>query len=357
MQFLTAINNARDLFTPRKPGFADFILGQRYDILTSPLAYIGRAYGVAVREGKIYVCDFNGGQVKVFDLADDKFYILGGDATPTTAPTNLCIASDGYKFVVEPMPQLIQVFDPQDNYVTTFKVEQGRPGGIVAIGGELFVLDVTGDRILVLDRGTGKLLRTFGSKGSGPGQFAIPNSITADADGNLYVTDLLNFRFQKLDRNGKSLMSVGKPGDTFGEFGRPRGIALAPDGVIYVVETSFQVVEMFNQQGQVLMAFGNSHAAPGFLEVPASIAVDKTCMKYFAKYVDRRFEPEYLLFVTSQIGVSRLGVYAFGHLKPGAEIPPVPVPAPEPSKEQPPAKPDVEQPAAKPGTEQPAAKP
>ena len=174
---------------------------------------------------------------------------------------------------------------------------------------------------------------------------------------NLYVTDLLNFRFQKLDRNGKSLMSVGKPGDTFGEFGRPRGIALAPDGVIYVVETSFQVVEMFNQQGQVLMAFGNSHAAPGFLEVPASIAVDKTCMKYFAKYVDRRFEPEYLLFVTSQIGVSRLGVYAFGHLKPGAEIPPVPVPAPEPSKEQPPAKPDVEQPAAKPGTEQPAAKP
>ena len=72
------------------------------------------------------------------------------------------------------MPALIQVFDPEDNYVATFKVKEGRPGGVAAVGSELFVTDVTGDRILVLDRGTGKLLRTFGSKGQGPGQFLFP---------------------------------------------------------------------------------------------------------------------------------------------------------------------------------------
>ena len=54
---------------------------------------------------------------------------------------------------------------------------------------ELFVTDVTHDRILVLDRGTGKLLRTLGSKGQGPGQFLMPNAIAADAEGNLYVSD------------------------------------------------------------------------------------------------------------------------------------------------------------------------
>jgi hypothetical protein len=142
-------------------------------------------------------------------------------------------------------------------------------------------------------------------------------------------TDMMNFRFQKLDRNGKSLMSVGGPGDSFGKFGRPRGIGVGPDGVIFVVESLFSVVQLFNQEGTVLMTFGNFQAAPGFLVLPASIAVDKSCLKYFSKYVDPRFEPEYLLFVTSQVGEARLGIYAYGHLKPGAEIPPVPVPAPE----------------------------
>ncbi len=97
---------------------------------------------------------------------------------------------------------------------------------------------------------------------------------------------------------------------------------------------------MFNQQGNVLMAFGNFTGAPGFLLLPASIAVDKSCMKYFAKYVDPRFEAEYLLFVTSQVGDARLGVYAFGHLKPGAEIPPLPVPEEKPKPTAETGKPD-----------------
>jgi hypothetical protein len=236
------------------------------------------------------------------------------------------------------MPALIQVFDPEDNYVTTFKVKDGRPGGVAAIGAELFVTDVTHDNVQVLDRGTGKLIRTFGSKGQEPGQFLMPNAIAADAEGNLYVSDLMNFRFQKLDRNGKSLMSAGGAGDSYGKFFRPRGIAIGPDGVVFTVESYFNLVQMFNQEGKVLMAFGNFQAAPGFLLLPASIAADKSCLPYFAQYVDPRFEAEYLLFVTSQVGDARLGVYAFGHLKPGVEIPAVPPPeaAPEPAPETPP---------------------
>jgi len=328
VQFLTAINTARAIIPKRSWQFTDMIVGAPPDILESPQASLSRPYGVAVSGGRIYVCDYAAGKVKVLDLERKRFYILGGDATPTTAPTNLCIAADGYKFIVESMPQLIQVFDPKDNYLTTFKVKEGRPGGVAAVGTELFVTDVTHDRIQVLDRGTGTLLRTFGSRGQGPGQFLMPNAIAADAEGNLYVSDQLNFRFQKLDRNGKSLLSVGGAGDNYGQFARPRGIAVGPDGVIFVVESVYNVVQMFNEEGKVLMAFGNYQAAPGFLVLPASIAVDKSCFKYFAQYLDPRFETEYLLFVTSQVGDARLGVYAFGRFKPGVEIPPL-VPPPE----------------------------
>ncbi len=328
VQYLTAINTARGIIPPRKKRFTDLILGAPPDILDSPQASLDRPYGVAVWRGRIYVCDFAAGKVKVFDLERKKFYVLGGDSTPTTAPTNLCVSADGYKFIVESMPGLIQVFDPEDNYVATFKVKDGRPAGVAAVGTELFVTDIVNDRILVLDRGTGKLLRTIGSKGQGPGQLLMPNAITADAEGNLYVSDQMNFRFQKLDRDGKSLMSVGGPGDTYGKFARPRGIAVGPDGIIYVVETTYNVVQMFNQAGNILMGFGNFQGAPGVLIVPASIAADTSCLKYFAQDVDPRFEAEYLLFVTSQVGDAHVGIYAFGHFKPGEKIPPL-VPPPQ----------------------------
>jgi hypothetical protein len=66
---------------------------------------------------------------------------------------------------------------------------------------------------------------------------------------------------------------------------------------------------------------------PGFVELPAGIAADTSCLPYFRKYVDPRFQPRYLVFVVSQIGSTRVGVYAFGELKEGEEMRAVPVAA------------------------------
>ena len=277
------------------------------------------------------MCDYGAGKVKVLDLERKRFYILGGDATPTTAPTNLCISADGYKFIVESMPALIQVFDPEDNYVATFKVKDGRPGGVAAVGAELFVTDVTHDRIQVLDRGTGKLLRTFGSKGQEPGQFLMPNAIAADAEGNLYVSDLMNFRFQKLDRNGKSLMSVGGAGDSLrqvlppaGNRGRPGrrhlrgGIGLQRRADVQPGRQSADGVRKLSRRARLP---GSSGVRRRGQVLPASI-LPSTWIRGSRRSIS--------LFVTSQVGDARLGVYAFGHLKPGVEIP---CPCPEPASE------------------------
>lgn len=325
MQYLTAINASWDV-VPRREGFARVVLGKSdkatgADVLAKP-------YGIAAWQGKLYVCDQRGADVKVFDFIKQSYHVLSGPKRLIGAPTNLCITPDGYKFVVESMRGVIHAFDPQDEHVTTFQVKDARPGGIAAVGAELFVTDVTGDRVIVLDRATGKQVRTIGSKGKEPGQFLLPNAIAADSQGHLYVSDQMNFRFQKVDRNGKPLLTMGGVGDSYGHFARPRGIGVGPDGIIYVVESVYELVQMFDQKGQVLMAFGNYHAAPGFLELPAGIAIDKSSLPFFAKYVDPRFEPDYLVFVASQVGAARIGVYAFGHLKPGAEVPVMPVPPP-----------------------------
>ncbi|HPD16139.1 MAG TPA: hypothetical protein PLE19_14390 [Planctomycetota bacterium] len=349
IQFLTSINTAWDV-VPERVGLAGFLLGPR-DPGARNKALV-KPYGIAVWNERIYVCDQRGGDVEVFDLARGEHRSLSGTRGLMKSPTNMCVDSEGYKFIVESMRGVIHAFDPQDAHVASFKLQEGRPGGIAAVGNELFVTDVTGDRILVLDRSTGQVRRTFGSKGNEPGQFIMPNAIAADAAGNLYVSDQMNFRLQKLDREGKPLLVTGKAGDAYGTFARPRGVAVGPDGTIYVVESVFEIVQMFNQEGKVLMGFGNYHGAPGFLELPAGVAMDTSCLKHFARYVDPRFEPEYLVFVASQVGAARIGIYAFGHLKQGAEIPALSIPkaAPKPAEAPQPAPkpPEGPQPAPKP---------
>lgn len=344
IQFLTGINGAADVRGERI-GFARFVLGKEQ---TNPREVIAQPFGLAVWRGKLYVVDHNRGDVLVFDFHRKAVTTLNGDEHIISSPTNLCIDDEGRKFIVEPVPKKIHLFDAQDSYVKTFDLPDSKPTGVAVIGREMFVADGPACRILVIDPATGKTLRTFGAKGVGPGEFAFPSAMARDGEGHLYVADLMNFRFQKLDpATGKALMVRGRPGDSYGSFARPRGLAIGPDGIIYVVETQFELVQMFDKEGKVLMHFGDYRKAPGALEVPAGIAADKSCLPFFQKYADPRFEAEYLVFVASQVGYTKVGVYAFGHLKPGAEVPTNPTPVPPAAKTPPPEKTPGETPPAK----------
>jgi DNA-binding beta-propeller fold protein YncE len=317
VQFLTAINLAWDI-VPKRSGFAGLVFGARADLKREEKVI--RPHGIAVWQGKIYVCDKGAGHVKIFDVINGRFDILGGGLGYLQGPTAIAVGADGYKFVVESFRKRIHTFDPDDGYLTSFQLEEGRPADLVAVGSELFVADVELSRIQVLDRMTGEVVGVVGGKGAERGQFQMPNSIAVDDEGELYLSDQFNSRFQKLDPDGKPLLVVGKMGDVYGTFGRPRGIAVGPDGIIYVGDALFHHVQMFDREGQVLMVFGSSHPASG-LKAPAAIAVDRSTLPHFSKYVDPRFEAEYLIFVTSMLGEQLVGVYAYGHLKPGVPVP------------------------------------
>ena len=102
---------------------------------------------------------------------------------------------------------------------------------------------------------TGKYLATFGSWGSGIGQFntPIPTSIglTFDAQGNIYVTDPGNNHVQKFDGQGNYLIQFGSEGTGNEQFENPTGIAVDGSGNIngcgniHVVDTSNNRIEKF----------------------------------------------------------------------------------------------------------------
>ena len=68
---------------------------------------------------------------------------------------------------------------------------------------EIYVSDGYGNACVHKYSPDGKLLKTWGEQGSGPGQFNLVHNIVTDADGWVYVADRENHRVQVFDGNGK----------------------------------------------------------------------------------------------------------------------------------------------------------
>ncbi|MYE58610.1 MAG: hypothetical protein F4X35_03350, partial [Alphaproteobacteria bacterium] len=69
--------------------------------------------------------------------------------------------------------------------------------------GHLFVSDGYGNACVHKYTPDGRLVKSWGESGTGPGQFNIVHNITADDDGWIYVADRENHRVQVFDTEGR----------------------------------------------------------------------------------------------------------------------------------------------------------
>jgi len=115
-----------------------------------------------------------------------------------------------------------------------------------------------------------KLVKQFGSEGSGNGQFNCPGGITFDSNNHLYVADEKNHRVQKFDVNGTYLLQFGSHGTDGGQLYYPCNVA-AHNGRVYVAEFSGHRISVFQYNGQFCISFGSDQ-----LKAPWDLAVDTT---------------------------------------------------------------------------------
>ncbi len=59
---------------------------------------------------------------------------------------------------------------------------------------------------------SGKILRSFGRRGTGQEQFRYPCGVAVDGEENIFVVDTCNNRIQKFTAQGKFLTAVGTQG-------------------------------------------------------------------------------------------------------------------------------------------------
>ncbi|MEP1629367.1 MAG: hypothetical protein ABJK15_12205, partial [Lentilitoribacter sp.] len=89
--------------------------------------------------------------------------------------------------------------------------------------------------------------------------------------GNIFVSDgYHNACIHKFDPDGKHLKSWGTPGTGPGEFNLPHNICCDPDGWIYVADRENSRVQVFDQEGRFEAQINNMHRPSGLAITPGS---------------------------------------------------------------------------------------
>jgi streptogramin lyase len=136
--------------------------------------------------------------------------------------------------------------------------------------GNIFVSDGYGNsRVAKFDR-NGVFIKSWGSRGTAPGQFNTPHSIATDAAGNIYVGDRGNRRIQVFNNNGEfktQYINVGAPWAVCISPGahqylfssNSNGTADMENGEIYKMELDGRILGKFGRAGKLLKEFGSVH--------------------------------------------------------------------------------------------------
>lgn len=76
----------------------------------------------------------------------------------------------------------------------------------------------------------GKLIKSWGKWGAGPGEFKTPHAFAFDSQGRLFVADRGNNRLQIFDTDGKFIAD-------WKQFNRVSGLAIGKDDVLYAIDS------------------------------------------------------------------------------------------------------------------------
>lgn len=118
---------------------------------------------------------------------------------------------------------------------------------------------------------------SFGTEGTGAGQFRSPSGVAVDAAENVYVSDTNNHRIQVFDMYGSFKRQFGSSGSTAGRFAFPHGIAVDGAGYVYIADRDNHRIQVFDKGGTYKYSLGSYGYSPeGQFVQPEGVAVNET---------------------------------------------------------------------------------
>jgi DNA-binding beta-propeller fold protein YncE len=275
--------------TKQKAGWMDRLAGaqseqEKFNPKTFPFQLL-RPYGIAIdSKGRVYVGDQKVGGIFIFNTETHETQLIrnGSDAHFKWI-NGLAIDDDDRLFVADGQMHRVLIFGPKHDVVGQISEGLNDPVGVAidTTNRFLYVADTQTDLVQVYDVDSYKLLRHIGTPGkthfsTTPGDFAGPQGVAVNKDGDVFVTDTMNDRVEIFDSDGSFISTFGSNGDGPGYFARPKGIAVDADDHIWVADEVQDRVQVLNREGQVLTYIGTGHGnMPGQFKALVGVAIDK----------------------------------------------------------------------------------
>lgn len=245
----------------------------------SPYEHLIQPTGVAFdREGRVIVSETVRGALFRFDKAGKKMDVFGTTGgLRLKTPIGLAVGPDGVIYVADVGLQKVLSYSPGGE----LKGSYGKPGeltnptqpAVSPDGTKLFVADSKGQKIVIFDLKSGKLLSSWGKRGEKEGEFSFPTSIVFGQDGNLFVIDQINARIEVFTPDGAFVDILGGRGISAGSFVRPKCIAVDEAGLIYVTDAAFSNIQIFDSEFLPLTFVGDAGSGPGAFQNIQGVAV------------------------------------------------------------------------------------
>jgi DNA-binding beta-propeller fold protein YncE len=252
------------------------------------------AQGIAVSNGQVFTGSALA-HVAVFSPSGSYLSLLGSSTVSD-------VTADALGNIYTINPGAIQKFAPSGALLAQYNV--GGTGIALDTYGNLYVADQRNNRVEKLDP-SGNLLLTWGSQGSGKGQFIGPSRVAVSAKGNVFVSDTENSRIEKFSSTGQFEGEWGGPGNGPGQFGfnmyggvGPTALAVDAYNDVYAADPGNNRIQVFDPLGNFIGMWGSAGQGNGQFALsdvwgdaaPGGIAIDPANNVYVADAYNNRVQ-------------------------------------------------------------------
>ena len=154
--------------------------------------------------------------------------------------------------------------------------------------GQIIIAECSGHCISIYS--SGKRIRSFGQKGSAPGQFQRPRGVAVDRAGSILIVDAGNNRIQKFTGDGTFMAAVGSKGDKPLQFSDPLGIGISPSEKVHICEHGNHRVQILNPDLTFSISLGRRGSGDGQFNQPYDVAFDSRGNVYVADGGNHRIQ-------------------------------------------------------------------
>lgn len=254
--------------------------------------------GVVVDSGTktVWVSDWGNNRVLAFTREGKLLKSITG----LQGPVGLGL-HDGKLFVVEQKGNQVKIFDTAKlSLVASLKPGKSsfrEPRGIWIDGeGKIYVADTGNSRIVVFDS-SGKEIGSLGKEGMGDGEFYYPRGITVDREGYIWIVDTAHNCIQVLDKSGRFLFRFGREGSEDGHFRHPRYIFVQHD-FVFISDYRNHRIAIYDRKGALIATIGGKEGI-GELEFsyPEGVWVDEEGILWVADAGNNRIKAINVVFL------------------------------------------------------------